>query len=176
MEHREFAVVDVETTGLDPRTERVVEIGLVLLDGLRVVDSWSSFVNPEMPIPVRASFIHGIYDEDVMNAPRLEELQPEILRRCEGRVIAAHNARFDLSFLPFLAEREFICTMQLARRAFPAAPNHQNQTLRKFLRLDQDTQFASLGAHRALADALISAQILIRAHQVLAKVDSAEDP
>ena len=163
MEKSRFAVVDVETTGLDPRVERVVEIAVVLVDEQWVVDSWSSLVNPEMPIPARASQIHGIYDEDVAQAPTIEELQDEILARCDGRIVAAHNARFDLSFLPFLAEHESLCTMQLARRAFPRAPNHQNQTLRKYLRLDHDPRIAELDAHRALADAMVSAHILIQA-------------
>ncbi|MHB8462632.1 MAG: 3'-5' exonuclease [Vulcanimicrobiaceae bacterium] len=163
MEKSRFAVVDVETTGLDPKVERVVEIAVVLVDEQWVVDSWSSLVNPEMPIPARASQIHGIYDEDVAQAPTMEALVAEILTRCQGRVVAAHNARFDLSFLPFLASHDALCTMQLARRAFPGAPNHQNQTLRKYLGLDRDPRIAMLDAHRALADAMVSAHILIRA-------------
>jgi len=155
-----YAVVDVETTGLSPLADRVVEIACVLVDGDRVVDRWATFVSPGIGIPARATEIHGITDEMVAGAPPLPCVARELRERCGSRIVAAHNARFDLSFLRELRAAHAICTMLLARSLVPEAPNHKNQTLRRVLGID-GVIGEELGAHRALADAVVTAHVLI---------------
>lgn len=157
-----YAVIDVETTGFSPTSDRVVEAACVIVQGAEVVWTWSTLVNPERPIPPHATHVHGIADRDVVGAPAFHHVQRELLTRCAGATIAAHNAAFDLSFLPALAHLPSVCTLQLARRWFPNAPNHKNQTLRRYLHIDEDPRFAGLPAHRALGDALVTAAILLR--------------
>lgn len=164
-----YAVVDVETTGFSPRTDEVVEIAVVQIDDDRIVGQWSSLVRPSISIPYRATEVHGICDRDVASAPRLRHLLPRIEALCERRVVAAHYKQFDLSFLPFLAMHPQVCTLQLARQAFPNAPSHKNQALREYLGLDADPSVAALGRHRALADALVSAHVLIRCRRRLSR-------
>lgn len=164
-----YAVVDVETTGFSPRTDEVVEIAIVHVDGDRIAGRWSSLVKPSIPIPYRATEVHGISNRDVAYAPRLYHLLPKIEALCDGRVVAAHYKQFDLGFLPFLQTHSQLCTLQLARQAFPNAPSHRNQALREYLGLDADPAIAALGQHRALADALVSAQILIRCRRRLSQ-------
>jgi DNA polymerase III epsilon subunit-like protein len=155
-----YAVVDVETTGFSPVADRVVEVACALVDGNRVVDRWGTLVNPGIAIPDRATAIHGITDEMVAGAPSLGRALAEVRRRCAGRLLAAHYAQFDLSFLGGLGVDAALCTMRLARAMVPEAPNHKNQTLRMFLGLDR-VMGGDLGAHRALDDATVSAHILI---------------
>jgi DNA polymerase III epsilon subunit family exonuclease len=155
-----YAVVDVETTGFSPSADRVVEVACVAVDGTRVVDRWATLVNPGRPIPQRVSAIHGITDAMVADAPPLSFVIHELRRRCAGRFVGAHCAQFDLSFLRDLDIESALCTMRLARALVPESPNHKNQTLRSFLRLDESIGYELL-AHRALDDATVSAHILI---------------
>ena len=91
------ACVDLETTGGMAARHRVIEIGIVLLDGGRVVEEWSSLVNPGRRIPKSISEFTGISNEMVEDAPEFGALRQEIRRRLEGRLFVAHNARFDRS-------------------------------------------------------------------------------
>jgi len=165
-----YAVVDVETTGFSPTSDRVVEVACVVIQDGRVERRWSSLVDPERPIPWRASEIHGITDEDVAQAPSFAEVERELITLCSGATVVAHNASFDLSFLTTLQAQPHLCTLALARRAFPHAPNHKNQTLRRYLEIDRDPMLRGLAAHRALADALVTAAILLRCLARLASV------
>jgi len=153
-------VVDVETTGFSPVSDRIVEIACVCVDGDRIVDRWATLVDPGGPIPPRATEIHGITDAMVAGAPHAERAIAELRRFAAARTFVAHSARFDLSFLGALKDRRAICTVRLARALVPEAPNHKNQTLRRVLEIDRLVD-RGLGAHRALDDALVTAHVLI---------------
>ena len=153
-----FAVIDVETTGLDAKNDRVVEIACLRVSGGRVLERFSSLVDPERPIPTRASAVHGIFDCHVAGKPALALLEPRIRHMTSDAVVVAHNARFDVGFLPFLAGRPVVCTMQLARRLVDA-PSYRNESLREFLELDLPARLGP--AHRAAADAEVTAALLL---------------
>jgi DNA polymerase III epsilon subunit-like protein len=155
-----YAVVDVETTGFSPARDRIVEVACALIDGDRIAGRWSTLVNPGIAIPERATAVHGITDEMVEAAPGLADALNHLRRLCEGRIVAAHCARFDLSFLGPSIATEGLCTMRLAQTLIPEAPNHKNQTLRWFLEIDRKAGEA-FEAHRALGDAVVSAHVLI---------------
>ena len=163
---REFAVIDVETTGFSFRNDRVVEVACLRLDAhFRPVAQFESLVDPERAIPAHATRIHGIVDRDVAGAPTLQQLTPWLRALTSGTTLVAHNAPFDRGFLAFLGERDWLCTVRLARRAFPGAPSYRNQDLRAYLRLDDEPRFAGLGAHRAFADVTVTAEVLRRSMQ-----------
>jgi DNA polymerase-3 subunit epsilon len=155
-----YCLIDVETTGFSPRADRIVEIACATIDGDRVTGRWSTLVWPGIPIPLRATEIHGITNRMVARAPGLEWALAQARRLCRGRIVATHNARFDLSFVGTRLCAEALCTLRLSRALFPEAPNHKNQTLRYYLGID-DVIEEPLTAHRALGDALVSAHILI---------------
>ncbi len=167
---RRYAVIDVETTGFSPAADRVVEMACVVVRAGQIVEAWSSLVNPGCAIPRRATAVHGITDADVWWAPTFELSQARLYSLCAGATVVAHNARFDLSFLPRLSQLPSLCTVELARRAFPNAPNHKNQTLRAYLGIDADPIVPNVAAHRALGDALVTAAILVRCLRVLRRV------
>lgn len=162
----EIYVLDTETTGIDPDKDRVVEVAAVEVaveigGGGNVVTGWSSFVDPGIPIPPEASAIHHIIDADVAGAPHLGRAVDVVLGlNWQDRVdiVAAHNARFDRSFLPPLKDKRWIDTWRCALHVWPDAPNHKNMTLRYWLGIDLPRD----GAHRALADAIVTANLLCR--------------
>jgi DNA polymerase-3 subunit epsilon len=160
MREERYCVIDVETTGFSPAADRVVEIGCAEVYGDQVVARWSTLVNPGRGIPAEATAIHGITDTMVACAPSLKAALKHARRLCRGRIVAAHSARFDLSFVGPSVAAQALCTMRLARAVFPEAPNHKNQTLRRFLDIDGRAG-ESFSIHRALGDALVTAHILI---------------
>lgn len=152
-----FAFVDVETTGVDS-SARVVEVAVQVVDLGRVVSCFESLVDPGVPIPPFATAIHGIDDAMVAHQPTLDELAPALAERCGGAVIVAHNASFDRRFLPFLAAQPSACSLRLATRVVPEAPNHRNQTLRSFFDVS-DPLLRGRKAHRALADVVVTRHV-----------------
>jgi DNA polymerase III epsilon subunit-like protein len=154
-----YAVVDVETTGLDAARDGVVEVACIRIERGIVTRRLISLVNPGREIPVRASAVHGIYDCDVTDAPPLGALRDRLLAASDGATVVAHNARFDLGFLPFLATRPVVCTMRLAMHLIDAS-SYRNEALRERLGITMQPELGP--AHRAGADAAVTGAILGR--------------
>jgi len=158
-----FAVVDVETTGLSPRSDRVLEVAVVRVDARGgVVDEWSTRLDPEGP--VGATHIHGIRPEDVVGAPLFRQLAGHVASRFSGLPVVAHNARFDLAFLraefqragwdmPYLPA---FCTLDASYHYLPDLDRRRlaDCCWATGVRLD--------GAHSALGDARATAGLLQR--------------
>ena len=160
-------VIDVETTGLDPKTDRIVEVAAVTvaLEPRPHVGplSLDSLVDPGVPIGPVAQSIHHIGDEMVAGAPRYETLVPRLGELARSGPFAAHRAPFDRAFTR--SRRPWICTFRLARHLWPEAPSHANQVLRYYLGLEVEEHLAGeagIVPHRAAGDALVSAALLIR--------------
>lgn len=122
-----YAVVDLETTGLSPASDSILEIGLVLTTADGVVEhGWSTLVNPGVGVDVGPTFIHGIVAEDLTDAPPLTAVADLLVRDLAGRAVVAHNARFDVGFLTQALGRlghlepgafvPRVCTMEMSRR------------------------------------------------------------
>lgn len=160
---RAYVVLDFETTGLSPERDCIIEIGAVrYMDGKEAA-VMNSFVDPQRPISPEITRITGITDQDVAGAPTLRPAVESLHQFMDGLPIVAHNAGFDLSFLAAAyrtlglePDFTYLDTLELARRAFPDAPNHKLSTLIQFLSID-DTQ-----AHRALSDVRQTHALLCR--------------
>ncbi len=159
----DFVVFDIETTGLDFKTNNVTEIGAVKVSGGRIVDKWSTFVNPEMKIPENIQALTGISDEMVIDAKRIKEILPEFKSFCEGCVLVAHNASFDMGFLKQKATEmgdtfnfPYIDTLILARCMYPFLHNHKLDTLTKHLNVILENH------HRAVDDAAATAEAFVK--------------
>ena len=101
----EFVVFDLETTGFSALVDKVIEIGAVKIKDGEIVDRFSTFVNPKVPISFRIENLTGISDQMVMSSGTIEDILPDFLKFCEGCVMVAHNAEFDMSFIINNAER-----------------------------------------------------------------------
>ena len=157
-----YAVVDVETTGLDPAVDRVVEVAVVRCDASgRAVSEWSSLVNPGRdPGPTA---VHGITDADLATAPRFAEVADRLATELDGAVVTAHNLAFDAAFLAAEWARADIerpealglCTLTLARALHPGrAEGYSLAACSAAAGIPQPE------AHRALADARVTADLL----------------
>lgn len=156
-----FAIIDVETTGLSPKRDRVLELAVVRVDrGGHVIDEWSTRFNPEGP--VGATHIHGITQADVVHAPLFRDVATSIVPYISGLPIAAHNARFDLSFLraefsragwdvPWLPA---YCTLDGSHHYMP------NLDRRRLVDCCWSAQVPLHEAHSALGDARATAGLL----------------
>jgi DNA polymerase III subunit epsilon len=150
----EFCALDIETTGINPYSERIVEIGLVVFSFDRTISGFESLINPGRRIPSHVSSIHGITDEMVASSPRIENILPDIIRFAGSRPLVIHNSRFDLSFIEMECRRSEIDvpswisfdTVTFAKKTFPDLPNHKLDTLCRVFGID-------LSHHRAMADA-----------------------
>ena len=159
------AVIDFETTGLSPAMgDRATEIAVVLLEGERVVDRFQSLMNAGVRISGFIEAYTGISNEMIASAPSAARVMSEANRFVGGRPMVAHNASFDRRFwcaelqrLGEPAEQPFACTLLLARRLYPEAPNYRLGSLAAFHALP-----AAGRAHRAMADAETAASLLGR--------------
>jgi len=158
-----FTVLDVETTGLSPRTDRVLEMALVRLDASgAVVDEWATRFNPEGP--VGATHIHGITQDDVVDAPLFRDVSNAIAARLRNSVVVAHNARFDLGFLRAEYERSGWDLPFLPAYCTLEASDHYLPNLER-RRLSDCCAAAGVrleGAHSALGDARATAGLMHR--------------
>jgi DNA polymerase III epsilon subunit-like protein len=162
-ESERFAVIDVETTGLDPREDRVVEIAVVEVDGAgRSLAEYSSLVRIEGC--VGASAIHGLDAVALRAAPRFEELADELEMRLRARVAVGHRVAFDLAFLEAELQRAGrplgnvarVCTIELADALGVAEGSH------RLARACAAQGITVAGAHRALSDARATGLLLGR--------------
>jgi DNA polymerase III subunit epsilon len=107
-----FAVIDFETTGLDPERDRVMEIGVVCFDDGVPTASRHWLLNPGIPVPEEARAVHGITDEDIKDAPRFPEIASDLVELLRGRIPVAYNAEFDRAFLHAECRRLGLCDIE----------------------------------------------------------------
>lgn len=159
----DFIVFDLETTGLKPTTEEITEIAAVLVREGEIRDSFQTYVNPHKPIPPEITDLTGISDETVANAPDLPEALDKFFAFMGNRVLVAHNAGFDLSFLKAACkkldiEREFtyIDTLEMSRIMLPNLSRFKLNVLAKEL------QVGPFEHHRASEDAAVLGRIWVK--------------
>ena len=160
----DFVVVDVEATGAKTPPNRLIELGAHRIRGGRIVDKFQTLVNPEIPIPRFVASLTGISNEMVKLAPVFAEVAPKWLDFVSDSVLVAHNAPFDTSFLNHEISRVYpghrmvnphLCTVRLARRAFPDLCNHRLDTIASHFSIPIASR------HRAGSDALATAEIFL---------------
>lgn len=149
-----YAIVDIETTGLSPVHDRIIEIAILLYEGGQVVESYSTLLNPEMRLPPGITRISGITNEMLQDAPKFYQIARRIVELTENRILVAHNARFDYAFLrqAFRAlgyhfHRRLLCTLRLSRKLLPGLPTYTLPCLCGHLKIPLSN------GHRAMNDA-----------------------
>lgn len=149
----DYVVFDLETTGLDSFSDRIIEIGALKYRNNELVDEFSVLINPEVMISPKITEITGITNEMINGAKTIKEVMPEFIEFIENLPLIAHNSQFDLSFIEENVKRlgfevprnTNIDTVELARKYIPRVYNYKLTTLKNYFKLD-------FGSHRSVDD------------------------
>jgi len=159
----DYVVFDLETTGFSPKKNRIIEIGAVKVRGGEITERFSTFVNPQIPIPFDIEELTGIRDDMVIDAPLIGEILPEFMEFCKGCVMVAHNAEFDMSFIQKNCEDLHLAcdftvadTVAMARFLLPQLNRYKLDTVAKAVGVSLENH------HRAVDDAACTAEIFVK--------------
>lgn len=167
-----YVVFDLETTGFSAVEDKIIEIGAVKVQNGEIIDSFSTFVNPGVPIPFDITNLTSITDEMVMDADRIEIILPKFLEFCNDAVLVAHNAGFDVGFIEQNCKRlslqgkfTYVDTVALARVLLPTLSKYKLNIVAKALGISLENH------HRAVDDAGATAEIFVKFIQMLKERD-----
>jgi DNA polymerase-3 subunit alpha (Gram-positive type) len=154
-----YVAFDIETTGLNPKYEKIIEIGAIKVRDGVITDTYSTFVNPAKSLPARIVELTGIQNEDVANAPYIDEVLDQFIEFTEDDILLGHNLIFDYSFIKKAAvnqkktfEKNGIDTLKIARRFLKDLESRKLSFLCEYYNIHLD-------AHRALNDAIAAHEI-----------------
>ncbi len=156
-----YAVVDIETSGGRAQVDKITEIAIYIHDGEKIVDEFSTLINPETYIPPFITRLTGINNEMVASAPKFYEVAKKIVLMTEGRLFVAHNAPFDYRFiqeefkrLGYNYQRQTMCTVRMSRKIIPGMGSYSLGNLCQNLGIEINNR------HRAAGDALATTKLL----------------
>ena len=165
-----FCVFDIETTGLNKKYEKITEIAVCKVKDGKIMDEFTTFVNPEKHIPDEVQKLTHITDDMVKDSPTIEEVLPQFIEFTKDSILVAHNSSFDVGFMAhFAAEQKLefspyvIDTLTIARENYTSVENHKLGTLAEFLGVELE------GAHRAINDTRATAKVFIKMIEDLKK-------
>lgn len=164
----EFIVFDLETTGLSPSSDEIIEIGAVKVQNGKIIDTFSEFVHPGREIPSHITELTGISDCMVQDAEEISKILPRFMKFAGNGILVAHNASFDMSFLREACRKQKIeiqntvlDTLELSRAMFPELNKHKLNIVAKHLGVSLENH------HRACDDAAAAAGILIKCFEII---------
>lgn len=164
----DFVVFDIETTGLSPKNNKITEIGAIKIINGEIAESYSQLVNPGVPIPDLIVKLTGITDDLVAEKPSISEVLPSFKEFIGDSVLVAHNAAFDMGFIRenykainISINNPVLDTLELSRAVFPTLKSHKLNLIAKHLKVDL------LNHHRAVDDALATANILLKILEII---------
>ena len=164
----EYIVLDLETTGLDPINDKIIEIGAVKIQNNKIVDEFSTFINPDVSIPEHISKLTNIFDKDVINAPSLEQVTSELEDFIDSLSIVGQFISFDMSFLyenNIRFPNPVIDTRDLAMILLPTLSSYSLAKLVTHLEVD------NTNPHKALSDAKATANVFIKLKNMISGID-----
>ncbi|WP_313890960.1 ATP-dependent DNA helicase DinG [Psychrobacillus sp.] len=173
LENHKYAVVDIETTGHSSSNgDRIIQLAIVFVEKNQIVNTYSTFINPEKKIPFFIQDLTKIKDDDVKDAPLFEQVGSKILDMLQDHIFIAHNIHFDLSFLQGELRRvglpKLVCktmdTVEFSKLMFPNVYSYKLQDIASELQIELQT------AHRADDDALATAHLFLKCAEQLSKL------
>ncbi|MGB1204352.1 MAG: exonuclease domain-containing protein [Chitinophagales bacterium] len=155
-----YTIIDIEATGGSPKRDKITEIAIFLYDGEKIIDSFSSLINPEIHIPPFITNLTGITNEMVATAPKFSDIAERVLELTQNAVFVAHNVQFDYAYikaefkrLGHLFQRQKVCTVNLSKKILP------NQASYSLGNLCEDLQIGIQNPHRAEDDAKATVEL-----------------
>jgi len=168
-----YSIIDIETTGGSPKSEKITEIAVFIHDGLKVVNEFCTLVNPEKNIPGFITGITGITNEMVATAPKFYEIARKLVEITDNHIFVAHNAGFDYGFiceefrqLGYVFERNRLCTVKLSRKLIPGLRSYSLGKLCSEINIPINNR------HRARGDALATVKLF----EMLLAIDFNQKP
>jgi DNA polymerase-3 subunit epsilon len=157
-----FVCLDCETTGLDPKVDRIIEIAVVQFTSSGVLQTYETLIDPEIPISEGSMAIHHITEEMVKGKPKIQEVIPAILKLIHHHIVVGHGIKLDLNFITESARRHqiphniesllTIDTLRLAR-LYGESPTNSLEKLRQHFNIEPE------GAHRAMSDVIVNIEV-----------------
>ena len=149
-----YVIVDIETTGLEPKTSEIIEIGAIKAEGKNAKDAWQTLISYSQDLPAEIIRITGINDGMLKEKPSIDKALEEFLAFSEGHVLVAHNSDFDIPFLKHHISKylkkeldnRVLCTLKLARILVPGLKNYKLGTIAEHFKINIPS------AHRAMGD------------------------
>ncbi|SHF17515.1 BRCT domain-containing protein [Alkalibacter saccharofermentans] len=157
-----YTVIDIETTGLDPRYDEIIELAAVKVRDFQVVDEFQALIEPTFPIDEFITQKTGITNEMLKGQPIIEAMIPEFLNFIGDDIVVGHNVNFDINFVYDNSkhikefDNDFIDNLRLVRKIYPEFENHRLDTVMKYLEVDPRT------IHRALNDCHVTNECFIK--------------
>lgn len=151
---RDFVVIDIETTGLKPEVNEMIEIAAIKVKNMEVIDTFQTLIRPRVLIPYYITNLTGITNPMVANAPHVSEVLPWFLQFVDKQVLVGHNVNFDINFIyeslmsdfQIPLTNDFVDTLSISRKKLNQVPNHKLDTLSRYFNINSDNN------HRALKD------------------------
>ena len=169
---KDYVIFDLETTGISVKRDEIVEISAVKVIDSKVVDEFTSLVNPLIPIPYGASSVNGITDDMVKDAPMLVDVMPEFLEFVGKMILVGHNIKsFDMKFIyrdcrkiyGKIPDNEYIDTLRFSRTVLPDLAHHALGDLASYYGI------STIGAHRALNDCRMNQKVFEKLNEEVTK-------
>lgn len=155
-----YTIIDIETTGGSPKTEKITEIAIFKHDGIKIIDEFVSLINPERLIPPYITQMTGITNRMVANSPKFYEIARKIVEMTDQCTFVAHNASFDYGFireefarLGYQFEKQLLCTVKLSRKVIPGYKSYSLGNICNSLGISVENR------HRAAGDALATVKL-----------------
>lgn len=161
LDNSDYVIFDIETTGLEPTTNEITEIGALKIQGTELKNMFSSLIKPKKPISAEITRLTGIDDKMVKDAPTINTVLPQFMDFIGNSVLIAHNADFDVSFIKEQLKKlnneelpnSVLCTVKLSRFLLPQLRNHKLHTVAAHFCFKVENR------HRAIGDAELTFQV-----------------
>ena len=153
-----FVALDLETTGLDPTLETIIEVGLILFEKGKIKEKFSTTVNPLKTVSDNVLMLTGIKQEELFSSPTLDKIIPEIKDFIEDKPLVGHNIAFDISFLEksFPVKNLTYDTFNLSRIYLPFVSSHSLSSVVEYFKIPYEN------AHRAIYDAEMAGRLFLQ--------------
>lgn len=162
LQNNEFVVFDLETTGLDYKTNKVTEIGAVKIKNGRIIETFSSFVNPLQDISSEITKLTGITNEMVKDAPVLEDVLPDFYKFTKNSILVGQNVQFDFGFIDYYSRQIDYVFSNKMEDTMNIAKKHIFLRNYKLKTISEALNVPLINAHRAINDALATAKVFIK--------------
>lgn len=162
-----FVAIDLETTGLDPQLETIIEVGLILFEKGKIKEKFTKTVNPRKTVSDNVLMLTGIKQEELHSSPPLDKIIPDIKDFIEGKTLVGHNISFDISFLEksFPVKNRTYDTFNLSRIYLPFVSSHSLSGIVEYFKIPYEN------AHRASDDAEMAGEIFLRIFDLMSNLD-----